>query len=728
MVKREQHYAVFNQIESELFQAVNDNAKPLQPTSDVVELMHLTANTKRLFARVMRSVQDCINCNNKVSSGGVVWKATYRGKAVAAKQLFAHSCTRQEQLQELAMEVSVLAQLSHTNIVRFLGLCRHSAAPSSQHAVYLPLFIVQEYCFTNLRSMLSHTFPTMASATWPLEVRRVAAEIASAMKHLHTLKVLHRDLKPENVLLTDALTVRVADFGVSLQFFDSAHSAKATSGTPEYMPPEALCNIYNTSATCHDQPVDEMAGDIYAFGVVMCELVHSRSNVGVLDTLVENAVVNCKLGAIARLASSDDDIECAWAFPPFCDDAEQPVRQCAELARLCCAFNPRERPAFVDICLALDQSCDFAAPVASHPSQEKRVRAELSSRSRSVSDTGDSTSSSVIDKDTALRATPRLSAASIEVNVDFEKKQHRQVGVDRCAWWCWHRHELRFADSDTEHRFLAFLHSEEFFRYLRWPNVVLATLQLVFAVTMFATHQSEYAPYPSVCTVLFGTAACYSWVPTWRQWSMLVLTAVAVVAALVECATVWSNAYTFNDEVSNSSNWTLYCECNNASFVYAECVPYCFYDAGDVFFMTILLPLVQGLTAPVTMLVLGLPFYLYMWLLALSVISWMGIAAAAFALWWDVIAYSVPADFFLVVVPGVVLYPICAVTAIAGERLRRQMFLKLCSLRAQEDNLLKCATLRGYRDVLTANWRFLESSSTTNNQSKASHIVTTATI
>jgi serine/threonine protein kinase len=46
-------------------------------------------------------------------------------------------------------------------------------------------------------------------------VRFYAAEIVSALKHLHRLKVAYRDLKPENILLCDEGHLCIVDFGLS---------------------------------------------------------------------------------------------------------------------------------------------------------------------------------------------------------------------------------------------------------------------------------------------------------------------------------------------------------------------------------------------------------------------------------------------------------------------------------------------------------------------------------
>ncbi|KAF7816574.1 serine/threonine-protein kinase AtPK2/AtPK19-like [Senna tora] len=69
--------------------------------------------------------------------------------------------------------------------------------------------------------------------------RFYAAEIVSAVSHLHANGVMHRDLKPENILLDAHGHVVLTDFGLAKQFNESTRS-NSLCGTLEYMAPEIV--------------------------------------------------------------------------------------------------------------------------------------------------------------------------------------------------------------------------------------------------------------------------------------------------------------------------------------------------------------------------------------------------------------------------------------------------------------------------------------------------------
>eukprot|EP00750_Incisomonas_marina_P018835 INCI3153.2.p1 GENE.INCI3153.2~~INCI3153.2.p1 ORF type:complete len:1335 (-),score=150.16 INCI3153.2:1269-5273(-) len=314
------------EVDGEGIENGNDNAEGCHDPSSAETTLSLTASAEfwavptpdlRLVSKVA------------AGAGGTVWKASYRGKIVAAKQLFALQTPsqREEGLKELAHEVAILGQLDHPSIVRFLGLWRQGQQNDDRAD---DAFIVQEWCAGNLRMALDSGTPQRNSigGRWrvnsnadELSSRRTflsllqqrliyAYQLAEGMRYLHGRGIVHRDLKPENVLLSVGRIphVRICDFGISsdqrqsVSFTPRPNGAttldkhtnhnppvhepsraneeavtlppEPAAGTLEYMAPEIFA-CYATGADCRGRFSPSI--DVYAFGVIVWELLQGPS-------------------------------------------------------------------------------------------------------------------------------------------------------------------------------------------------------------------------------------------------------------------------------------------------------------------------------------------------------------------------------------------------------------------------------------------------------------------
>ena len=93
------------------------------------------------------------------------------------------------------------------------------------------------------------------------EVRRILAELASALDHAHRRGVVHRDVKPENVLIDgESGRAMLVDFGVATRrWWDVAPAdARRAFGTPAFMAPEQAFG----------EPMVDGRSDVYALGVL----------------------------------------------------------------------------------------------------------------------------------------------------------------------------------------------------------------------------------------------------------------------------------------------------------------------------------------------------------------------------------------------------------------------------------------------------------------------------
>jgi serine/threonine protein kinase len=113
---------------------------------------------------------------------------------------------------------------------------------------------------------LNHRIYSEVSSITPSQALRFCWQIFCGLLYLHGNKIVHGDLKPENILLDSDDTLVLADFGLSA----SEHDGRLR-GTFNYMAPELLLR------TERGPKRNTCASDIYSVGVVMWELLSSKS-------------------------------------------------------------------------------------------------------------------------------------------------------------------------------------------------------------------------------------------------------------------------------------------------------------------------------------------------------------------------------------------------------------------------------------------------------------------
>ncbi|KAM3707387.1 hypothetical protein ACB098_02G022900 [Castanea mollissima] len=134
----------------------------------------------------------------------------------------------QAHIRELEEEVKLLKNLSHPNIVRYLGTAREHDS----------LNILLEFVPGGSISSLLGKFGSFPESV----IRMYTKQLLLGLEYLHKNGIMHRDIKGANILVDNKGCIKLADFGASKQVVELAtiNGAKSMKGTPYWMAPEVI--------------------------------------------------------------------------------------------------------------------------------------------------------------------------------------------------------------------------------------------------------------------------------------------------------------------------------------------------------------------------------------------------------------------------------------------------------------------------------------------------------
>ena len=248
-----------------------------------------------------------------IGAFGEVYHGKYKNQAVAVKLYTARQYTKiEESFKELRAESRALQRLHHPCLVCMVGVTIHPTM--SLVLEQAPLGALQTVLFRGQIAFMR------------IVLYRIAVQVASALRFLHSINIIFRDLNASNVLLWSLspdhlINCKVSGF-TSITY-SGPQGARGLYGTKGFIAPEVTRVNHSKEHSTYDQQAD-----IFSFGMFLYQLLACRQPFhNIQSSKVEAVIENGQ-----RPQLNDVSV------------AETGFYYMSHVMKLCWAGNPQERP------------------------------------------------------------------------------------------------------------------------------------------------------------------------------------------------------------------------------------------------------------------------------------------------------------------------------------------------------------------------------------------------
>ncbi|PHU22024.1 hypothetical protein BC332_07131 [Capsicum chinense] len=212
------------------------------------------------------------NFGSKNRIKGSVYWGVFRGEMLAVKMA----------ITDIYKEVNMLHKINHFNLIKLCGYCEHKGC----------FFLVFEYMKNgSLREWLTRT-KSRETISWKKRIQ-IALDVANGLHYLHNFTkpgYIHKNINSGNILLDSNLRAKIGNFSLAKET-DTSGTTWELVGTTGYMAPEYVEAGSVTSKM-----------DIYAFGIVLLELVTGKDAV-----IVEESGEILLSAAVAEIMEGENE-------------------------------------------------------------------------------------------------------------------------------------------------------------------------------------------------------------------------------------------------------------------------------------------------------------------------------------------------------------------------------------------------------------------------------------
>ncbi|XP_063217710.1 insulin receptor-like [Bacillus rossius redtenbacheri] len=256
---------------------------------------------------------------------GTVYEGTLDpGKMRCAVKTVSESASPR-QMMEFLNEASVMKLFADAHhVVKLLGVVSKG---------FPPLVVMELMTNGDLKSFLRAARDSSLEEQPSLkQMLLTAAQIADGMAYLGDNKFVHRDLAARNCMVAEDLTVKIGDFGMTRDIYETDYYRNGTKGLlpVRWMAPESLGDGVFTSQS-----------DVWSYGVVLWEMA----------TLAEQPYQGMSNEFVLQHVLAGGSLE----SPILCPDI---LRQ---LMESCWQPKPGKRPTFLDIIGRLERVTQLGA-------------------------------------------------------------------------------------------------------------------------------------------------------------------------------------------------------------------------------------------------------------------------------------------------------------------------------------------------------------------------------